>query len=180
MAVPTARLPLKCYLATLGAASPVYCFEHSTAHTRPRLERLNNHHTHQRNEHMSPPDNTPHSAEVVALLTHLNEGKRRGLQRLSATTGPADARHKHIRTQLFLAKREHEGLQVMSHTLAQHVGRPVAQALTVRLALHRLGEEAERSLSDPAVAARLKNDLMSVRSERAAPAHRIPTDTPTT
>ncbi len=128
---------------------------------------------------MTPPDTAPQSVPVTALLSVV-EGKRRGQQRLSATTGPADARHKHIRTQLFLAHHEHAGLKALGHTLALHVGRPVAQALTVRLALQRLGAEAERSLTDPAVAERLRTELLSVRSERAAATSTACETSPTT
>jgi hypothetical protein len=122
---------------------------------------------------MIPPNTAPQSAELTALLAVV-EGKQRGLQRLSATTGPADARHLHVRTQLFLARREHDQLKAMGATLARHVGRPVAQALTVRLALQRLSEETERSVNDPAVATRLATDLLNVRAERADPTPSTP------
>ena len=125
---------------------------------------------------MTPPDQADPS--VAALLTIVGGRKRRGLQRLSATIGPADARRKHIRTQLFLTLAENDGLKAMGFTLAQHLGRPVAQALTVRLALLRLAVEMERSLTDPAVADRLTSDLMRVRSERTDLAPIPPNDTP--
>jgi len=127
---------------------------------------------------MTPPDKAEPSA--AALLTIVSGRKRRGLQRLSATIGPADARHRHVRTQLFLTQRENDSLKAMGLTLAQHLGRPVAQALTVRLALQRLAVEMDRSVTDPAVAARLKDDLMSVRSERTDAAPLTPDDNPAT
>ena len=127
---------------------------------------------------MTPPDRADPS--VAALLTIVGGRKRRGLQRLSATIGPAAARRKHIRTQLFLTHGENDGLKAMGLTLAQHLGRPVAQALTVRLALQRLAVEMERSLTDPAVADRLTSDLLRVRSEQTDPAPITPNDTPAT
>ena len=128
---------------------------------------------------MTPPNRGSQSVDAAALLTLVNDGKRRGLQRLSATIGPADARHKHVRSQIFLTHRENNSLKAMGHTLGQHVGRPVAQALTVRLALQRLAVEMDRSLTDPATADHLKSDLMSVRSERTAAPSTASETTPT-
>jgi hypothetical protein len=105
-------------------------------------------------------------SEIAALRAGLVEARRRGVQTLIATTGPVGNRHKHVRTQLFMTTDEHAALKLMRHTLSFHVGRQVAQTLTVRLALSRLMDECRRSLSDPAAAAKMKADLLAVRAER--------------
>ncbi len=106
--------------------------------------------------------------ETATLLAGLVTAKPRGEGKLSAATGPRHARHRLIRTQVYFSGAEHAALKVTRDTLAQHVGRPIAQALTVRLALRHLGQAADRSLIDPTAATRLANELWTLREEVAA------------
>lgn len=117
---------------------------------------------------MSPNiEDTVTQSDIATLRAGLAEARRRGAETLSATIGPPGSRRRHVRTQLFLAADEHAALKLMQSVLSLHVGRRVAQTLTVRLALHRFMAECQRSHSDPVVAAKMRADLLAVREERA-------------
>jgi hypothetical protein len=85
------------------------------------------------------------------------------------TTPAAELKSQHrkggkiFRQQLQLTEKEYEGLQATKGALMLHAGRPVTLALATRLAIYTLAAQCERSLRDPALAARLKANLFAVR-----------------
>ena len=111
---------------------------------------------------------TPQSAPTIsdderaALQAGLAEARRRGTK-LSAAKRPG-AR---IRAQLFLNIEEHTAIGLTGNVLSLHMGRPISRAISTRLALYRLTQDAKRSLTDPALAARLKAEMLAVREETA-------------
>jgi hypothetical protein len=73
---------------------------------------------------------------------------------------------KTYRQQMQLSEAEYAGLQAMKGALMLHVGRPVSLTLALRLAVYLLAAQCQRSLTDPALAARLKANLLAVRKAR--------------
>lgn len=71
------------------------------------------------------------------------------------------------RHQLHLGVEEKRALSTMRCALMLHLGRPVSLALTMRLALLGLSKDCMKSLKDPAMAARLKAELLAIRAEKA-------------
>jgi hypothetical protein len=113
---------------------------------------------------LTTPDEEAERLAMIAALTALKNKP----DRLTALVGSPGARKQHVRQQMRISPVEQAGLKLIQHVLSFHVGRGVAYSLIFRLALDALAAECRRSLKDPAVAARLKAQLMLVRAEKKA------------
>jgi hypothetical protein len=117
------------------------------------------------------------TAEKQAIIDGLNTVRSNGLQgMLTAISGPPGARRKHVRYQAAVTPLEAAALLLAKHTLGLHLGRPVSHSLVLRLALTELCVACDRSLRDPAEAARLRARLIATREERVSELASIPTD----
>jgi len=120
---------------------------------------------------MTNTNDTP-AAEIAALEAGLAEVKRNGPYAPQSNLGKKLAsmrpkgEAKLIRSNIWITAHEWGLRNLLSHIMTMHLGRPVGQALIVRLGLRVLAAEAQRSLKDPVVAARLKAELMAVRENR--------------
>src|SRR5262245_55084030 len=100
---------------------------------------------------------------VEVLLEGLAEFRRRvkdgSLQSLKSGDN--------LRTlRIHLTERELVLRNTVRSILGMHVGKEIPQALVLRVALNRLVADAQRSLSDPALAAELRQQVLELRAKR--------------
>lgn len=112
---------------------------------------------------MNTETDTPTGAgDWSAIEAGLQTLKRRP-NRLSIFIGDPE---KTYRYQMRLSATENASLKLIGVALTAIVGRGVTHALAHRLALRLLLDQCTEALKDPAAAARLKAQLLSVREQR--------------
>jgi hypothetical protein len=77
---------------------------------------------------------------------------------------------------IHLTEREVELRKTVSTVLCMHVGQMVSQALVLRVALSRLVDEAQRSLTDPVLAEKLKAEVLDLRAKKVPEVERANDD----
>lgn len=114
------------------------------------------------------PDIPTTDDERAAILAGLAELKRQlPLRKLTIKYG-ARSTKPNVRHQLFLTGHEDQAWKAIVAACSIAVSRPVSKVLVMRLALSHLMVTCARSLADPVTQARLKDDLLRVREERAS------------
>jgi hypothetical protein len=104
------------------------------------------------------------SAVNAALIDGLVEARRRGLRGMTARNGH------YTKVRFRFSDADTAALKLLRHALSLACGRPVAQALTLRWALTCAGaREATKAINDPAIAAKLRADVIALRDNTNAP-----------